>query len=236
VERCPYRHGGVASSRDETLNFFLDPRNSIPREQEQEREQEREQEQGTSQVFTSKSFLTRHQLSMFSFRCGSSHPVLSLRHSLRFPFLGFYGVLGTGVRLTAHPETFLFSLITCYRLTAKYVPLPRHSAHSCKLPATLTAMATAAKTLSRALPRSSATSSARLATHFASRPTIAQQFFRSSRRNYSSGPAPSSSSNTGLYIGAAAVAVAGEGRYRYTSNAAHEVPEVHLKKGSAGQS
>jgi hypothetical protein len=203
VERCPYQRGGVASSRDETLNFFLIPEIRYPKNKNENKGRLRS---SPAIVSTTPSV----EYVFLSLRFQSSYP---FPPSLPpFSFLGFYGVLGTVVGLTEHPETFLFSLITRYRLTAKYVPLPCHSAHSGKLPPTLTAMATAAKTLSRALPRSSATSSARLATRYASRPIITQQFFHSSRRNYSSGPAPSSSSKTGLYIGAAAVAVTWCGR------------------------
>lgn len=105
-----------------------------------------------------------------------------------------------------------------------------------RIPPTPIDMATATKTFTRALPRTAAVSSARLATRSAHQPTLAQQFFRSSRRNYSSRPASSPSSKAGLYIGGAAVAALGAGGYFYWSTGDHEIPEVHLRSGSAGQS
>ena len=103
-----------------------------------------------------------------------------------------------------------------------------------------TATATATRTLARALPRtasSAATSSVRLASR-PSQANAARQFFqRSSRRHYSSGPAPTKS-NTGVIVGAtAAAALLAGGAFYYSSTSKDgAVPEVHLTKGSGGQS
>jgi len=95
-------------------------------------------------------------------------------------------------------------------------------------------MAAAARTLTRTVPRSTASgpSSIRLAGR-TSRPTTTKQFFQSSsRRQYSSGPAPAKS-NTGAILGATAVALLLGGGYYYYSN---DGKVADLIKGSAGVS
>jgi cytochrome c peroxidase len=100
------------------------------------------------------------------------------------------------------------------------------------------ATATAARTLARAVPRSTAssTSSLRLAARSSRNDAnAAKRFFQnSSRRHYSSAPEPpKSSSRTGIILGAAAAAALAGGFYYYSTQG--KIPEVHLKKGSAGE-
>src|SRR4051794_9579682 len=89
-------------------------------------------------------------------------------------------------------------------------------------------MASAAKSFARAIPRSSPASSIRLAAR-SSRTPLAQQFFQSSRRQYSSGPG-AAKSKAGLYVGAGLVSAAGAGAFYYFNK-----QDVHLKKGSSGE-
>ncbi|KIV77884.1 hypothetical protein PV11_09662 [Exophiala sideris] len=102
------------------------------------------------------------------------------------------------------------------------------------------ATATAARTLTRAIPRStaSATPSLRLAAR-PSRDNAAKRFFQnSSRRHYSSEnptPQPPKSSNTGVIVGATAAAALLAGGFYYYNSQGGEIPEVHIKKGSAGE-
>ncbi|KAK5247150.1 heme peroxidase, partial [Exophiala xenobiotica] len=100
------------------------------------------------------------------------------------------------------------------------------------------ATATAARTLARAVPRSTAssTSSLRVAARSSRNDAnAAKRFFQnSSRRHYSSAPEPpKSSSRTGIILGAAAAAALAGGFYYYSTQG--KIPEVHLKKGSAGE-
>lgn len=102
------------------------------------------------------------------------------------------------------------------------------------------ATATATRTLSKAIPRStaSATSSLRLAAR-PTRANAAKQFFQhSSRRHYSSGPEASKSSSSSTIYGVVAAAAALGGGYYYFNgqSTSEKITEVHLKKGSAGQS
>ena len=98
-------------------------------------------------------------------------------------------------------------------------------------------MASAAQSLTRALSRAAPSSSVRHAAGNTRSP-LARQFFQSSRRTYSSGPA-AAKSNAGLIAGAGIVAAAGVGGYYYFNNKqlpdVPKIPEVHLKKGSAGE-
>jgi cytochrome c peroxidase len=99
------------------------------------------------------------------------------------------------------------------------------------------ATANAARRLSRAVPRSipCATSSLRLAAR-SSRQNAAKQFFQTtSRRHYSSTPSPTNP-NTSKILGiTAAAALFGGGVYFVTQQQQGKAPEVHLKKGSAGE-
>lgn len=102
------------------------------------------------------------------------------------------------------------------------------------------ATATAARTLTRAIPRSTAsvTPSLRLAAR-PSRNNAAKRFFQnSSRRHYSSEnptPEPPKSSNTGVIVGATAVAALLAGGFYFYNSSHGKIPEVHIKKGSAGE-
>lgn len=93
-------------------------------------------------------------------------------------------------------------------------------------------MASATKTLARALPRTS-TSTIRLAARNTNRSSLPQQFIKSSRRQYSSGPTPLKS-KAGFIGGAAAVAAVAAGGYFYFGTKG-EIPEVHVIKGSSGE-
>lgn len=98
------------------------------------------------------------------------------------------------------------------------------------------ATATATRTLGRAFQRG--TSSVASTTRIAARPAranAAKQFFQqSSRRHYSSGPAPSRSNLPWIIGATAAAGFLSGGVYTYTSQ--QSTPEAHLKQGSGGQS
>ena len=95
-------------------------------------------------------------------------------------------------------------------------------------------MATAARSFSRAIPRATFTSSLRSA---APRTSLAKpQLSQTIRRTYASGTGSSSStSRTPLYIGAGLLAAAGAGAYFYLNQKDVSVKDVHLTKGSAGE-
>jgi len=100
-------------------------------------------------------------------------------------------------------------------------------------------MAYPARTLTKALPRSSVfpASSIRLASRTSK--TSPKQFLQAPRRQYSSAPTPSKSNTTHIAGGIAAAALLTSGFYLYNIEAHdpnHDLRELHLKKGSAGQS
>ena len=87
-------------------------------------------------------------------------------------------------------------------------------------------MANTATTFSRAFARSS-TQTIRLSAR-TTRPALAQQSFRQSRRGYASGPEAAGSSK-GLWIGLTIAAAAGVGGYLYTSK------DYNFTKGSSNE-
>lgn len=97
-------------------------------------------------------------------------------------------------------------------------------------------MASAAKTLARLAPRNPAATASfasRITAH-SPRSRAVQSFAQPSRRYYSSSPIPPKPIKARLLAGAALVAAVGATSFYYYTK--EEVPNVHLKKGSGGQS
>ena len=95
-------------------------------------------------------------------------------------------------------------------------------------------MATATRTFTKAAPGTAISSIFRVATQ-SSRQNAAKDFFRSTRRQYSSRPLPRKS-KVGVYAGITAGAALFGGTIFYLQQRQDKVPEIHLKQGSAGQS